>query len=355
MKYVKFGVAFVSIALAFLTFSTTLYPFFEIGFLTLSEQYPNSKAYIFSVMTDDSGIPLSFYIVGMDFTSKNVIIFQIPATLSVKGKELNIVYEKEGINAAMKSIENVIKIKFTAFFIFSPSKAENFINLLARKSLRTQERKKEVYSEFEENYKIDRVLSLISAEGPLNMLELYPTFSRTFKSSLNISKFLVLVNFLKKEPEVHLENYPFINSNGTLKTDVTRLKDISIELQNCSPFFKSTSLRFAVVNNSSMAKKVFSYTTWNKWSKSGLNVRIIPVPLLYSLRGENMIFELKSGDYKEDAVKKIIDRMYPHKKFKFVKLDNFSNLEFYYEMEEFAALNGYYNLGNCDFIILVGD
>ena len=356
MRYFKFFLALVAIALAFFTFSVTFYPFFEIGFSTLSEQYPNSKAYIAAVMTDDAGIPLDFYIVGMDFTGKNIMIFDVPPTLFINGKELNTLYEKSGIKAIQNSFESVLKIRFTDFFEFKYSKARNFINMLAQKSVRTHGKSLEYQgSEFEETYEINKTISTIGQEGPLNMLGLYPSFSTFFKSSINISKFLRMVNFFENKPKVFLVSYPIVNSNGVIKTDTSKLKILSIELQNCSIFSEPTSLKIALVNNSSFSPRAFSYLMWNQWSKKGFKIRIVPVVCSYSLRGKNIVFELRSGQRKEETIRKILQNIYPYESFEFISLDKFKNLELYYEVEEIAAMNRYYGIGDSDFIILMGD
>jgi hypothetical protein len=356
MKYIKFFVALTAIAAAIFTFSVTLYPFFEMGFLTLSEQYPNSKAYIMTVMTDETGLPLNFYIVGMDFTARNIMIFSVPPILSVNGEKINTLYEKKGVEAVKIALGKVLKIRFTDFFIFTPSKGDKFINLLIQKSLKTGAKEPAYeYSEFEENYKIDKVLSMIAEGVPLTMLELYPFFSTYFRSSINISKFLRMINFFEKKPKTYFAAYPVINSNGIMKTDSTKLETLSIELQNCSPFSKVTSLSFTLLNNSSLLSKVFSYITWNKWSQKGFTIRIVPTLSSYSLKGKNMVFEIKTDKWKEESVRKILGNIYPYRSFEFVKLNNFKDLELYYETEEFAALNGYYDIGNCDFIVLIGD
>ena len=353
MKYLKFFLALIAISLAFLTFSTTIYPFFEIGFSTLSEQYPNSKAYIMVAMVDEAGIPLNFYIVGMDFTAKNILIFNVPPNLTVKGKQLTSIYENVGIHGVTASLGNVLKIKFTDFFLFSLSGAKKFIDTLVQKNLNYHLREYEV-SEFQKTYKIDKLISNISEEGPLNMLNLYPLFSTLFKSSIDISKFLRMANFFENKPRVFLGAYPFVNSNGIIKTDITKLQTISIELQNCTLFFKPTSFKFTIVNNSSLEPKVFSYLTWNKWSKKGFRIRIVPTVCSYSLRGRNLVFDLK-GEGQKEEVYKILQSVYPDEIFEFVELNNFKNLESYYEIEEFAAVDRYYNLGDTDFLILKGN
>ena len=358
MKYSLVFLAVVSSAIAILIASMTLYPFFEIGFNSLSEQYPNSKAYILSVMVDNSNIPLHFYIVGMDFTTKNIVIFDIPNNLNVNGSYLNSIYGKDGIKGVESSFSSILKINFTDFFIFNETKTSEFINELNQKPVKKNVKGKDVeYSPFEvENaFQAEKLITTIGERDVLSVLGLYPFFSQNFDTSVEISKFLVMTKFFKKEPKVFFLSYPIVNSNGVTKTDETKLNDLSIELQNCTFLQKRTSIKFTLINNSTLSSNTFSYLTWNKWSKKGYDFRIVPVICSYSLLGENVALKIKGELWKNEEMKKILSSFYPNRKFSFLSLDEGNNLKVYYDIEQIAAVNRYYDIGKTDFIILVGN
>lgn len=358
MKYLLVLLAVASSAIAILIASMSLYPFFEIGFNSLSEQYPNSKAYILSVMVDNSNIPLRFYIVGMDFTTKNIVIFDIPNNLNVNGGYLNSIYGKDGIKGVEDSFSNILKISFTDFFIFNKTKADEFINKLNQKPVKKSVKGQNVeYSPFEgENaLQAEKLITTIGGRDILSVLRLYPFFSQNFDTSVEISKFLVMTKFFKKGPKVFFLSYPIVNSKGVTETDKTRLNDLSIELQNCTFLQKRTSIKFILINNSTLSPTNFSYLTWNKWSKKGYDFRIVPMICSYSLLGKNVVLKIKDELWKNEEMKKILSSFYPNRNFKFLSLDKSSNLKVYYDIEQIAAVSRYYDIGKTDFIILVGN
>ena len=358
MKYMLVSLSVISTAISILIASMTLYPFFEIGFNSLSEQYPNSKAYVLSIMVNSSNSPLRFYIVGMDFTTKNIVIFDIPNNLSINGEHLNSIYAKNGVEGIEKSFSSILKINFTDFFIFSGTKANEFINKLNQKPTKKNIKNQDVeYSSFESEkaYRVENLISTIGERDVLSVLGLYPLFSQNFNTSIEISKFLRMTKFFKKRPKIFLLSYPVANSNGVIKTDKTKLSDLSIELQNCTFLQKRTSVRFTLINNSDLLSTTFSYTTWNKWSKKGYDFRVVPMICSYSLLGENVVLEIKNELWKDEEMKKILNSFYPHRRFKFLSLNEKNNLEIYYDIERIAAVNRYYDIGKTDFIILVGN
>ncbi len=356
MKYLKFFLALASIAMAVFTFSVTFYPFFQIGFSNLSEQYPNSKAYIFSVLLDETGMPEEFYVAGMDFTTNNMVIFRIPPSLSVGKERLSSIYVQDGVLKSENALSKLLKVNFTDYFVFTKKHSSNFLNLLNRRSVQVQKNVSEYEgTEFENGYKVDKAIAVVGKEGALNMLALFPIFKRLFHTSIDVAKFMRMVNFFANSPKVHIAPYPTLNRNGTLVTNKEELQNLSIELQNCTLIARPTSLTFTLINNSNISARAFAYSAWNKWTKKGFNVRIIPIACSYSLRGENVVLELRKGSWEDNEVKKILGEMYPRKKFSFLKLDNFKNLEYYYEVEENSAMYRYYNVGKSDFIILLGN
>ncbi len=358
MKYLLLSLAAISAAISILIASMTLYPFFEIGFNSLSEQYPNSKAYILSVMVDKSNAPLRFYIVGMDFTTKNIVIFDIPNNLNVNGDYLSSVYDKKGIKGVESSFSRILKINFTDFFTFNETKANEFINKLNQKPAKKNIKGQDVeYSPLEgENARqIESLITVIGERDALSLLALYPLFSQNFDTSVEISKFLRMTKFFKKRPKVFFLSYPTVNSNGVIKTDKTKLNDLSIELQNCTFLQKRTSIEFTLINNSSLSSTAFSYVTWNKWSKKGYDFRIVPMICSYSLLGKNVVLKVKNESWKNEKMKKILSSFYPTRKFNFLSLNKDNNLEIYYDIEQIAAAGRYYDVGKTDFIILVGN
>jgi len=358
VRYVLISLSFFSIAFAVLVMSIVFYPFLEIGFNSLTNQYPNSKAYILSVMTNDTGDPLGFYIVGIDFTTSNSIIVDIPKELNVKGTSLGVLYTNNGINSVRNALSNIIGIHFTDYFIFTPSKAEEFEKKIRSgiPGLRDQTHEIE-YSTISENKKalqIERLLEELKNHDVFRALSFYPTFSKNFKSTIEIPKFLRIVKFFEGEPRVLVISYPVVNSDGTLKTDKTELKNLSVELENCTPIQKRTSIKITFVNNSYLPNRVFSYGIWNKWSKKGYDFRIIPVVCSYNSFYKNMVLEISGVSWKINEIKKALKSAYPNKNFIFLALNNKKSLELYYKLEQQAAANRYYNIGNTDFIVLVG-
>ncbi len=353
MKWLKFFLALTSIALAVLTFSVTFYPFFQIGFSNLSEQYPNSKAYIFAVALDNTGMPEDFYIVGMDFTTRSMVIFDVPPTLSIGNENLAYLYIKYGTLETEKRLSKLLNLEFTDYFIFTGKNSSVFLNRLNRRTVQ-EKRPSEQRTEFEKGYKVYKAISVIEKEEPLNILALFPTFKRLFNTSIDVAKFMRMANFFNKSPKIHMALYPSMNKNGILVTNESDLRNLSIELQNCTLIARPTSLKFTLIKNSNISAKIFTYTTWNEWTKRGLNIRIIPIVCSYTLMGKNVVFELKRGKWEDEEVRKILKEIYPHRNFDFLKLDNFKNLKYYYEVEENSALYRYYNVGKSDFIILIG-
>ena len=358
MRYILVSLAFFSIAFAVLVMSLAFYPFLEMGLNSLTNQYPNSKAYILSVMTNDTGDPLGFYIVGIDFTTANSIIVDVPKELNVKGTSLSVLYTNDGIKYVENALSNIMRLKFTDYLVFTSSKAEKFEKKL-RIGIPLQEERihKIGYSKTSESEKvlqIERLVEEFKNHDMFRTLSLYPAFSENFKSTIKIPKFLRIAKFFGSEPRISVISYPFMNSDGTLKTDKTELKNLFIELENCTPIHQLTSIKVTFINNSYLTGRVFSYGVWNKWSKKGYDFRIIPVICSYDYFYKNAVLEISNVDWKISEIKKALKSVYPNRDFAFLSLDDRKNLKLYYQIEEQAAMNRYYNIGNSDFIVLVG-
>ncbi len=359
MRHVTILMSFFSIALAALAISMAFYPFLEIGFNSLTNQYPNSKAYILSVMVNHTGNPENFYIVGIDFTTNNAVIVDVPGALNVNGTSLSAIYTKKGVNGVKKLLSRVIGLRFTDHFIFTSSKAEEFERKIRfNLPLNKEEVHKIEYFTTSENknaLQIERILEGLRSHDLLRALSFYPLFLKSFKSTINIPKFLRIANFFESEPQVSIIPYPVINSNGTLKTNKSDLKNLSIELENCILIQKRSSIKVVFVNNSPLSSRAFSYEVWNRWSKKAYDFRTVPLVCAHiPFYDKNLVLEIGNDMWKINEIKKALKAEYPHRKFTFLSLNDKKNRQLYYKIEQRAATNRYYNIGDTDFIVLVG-
>lgn len=355
MKNVVFIIAVVSMGIAVTLAAMAFYPFFEIGYTSIANEYPNSKAYVVAASVNDSGNPEEFYILGMDFTTNNVILVNIPANLAIDGAELSGIYSGKGISGVGSELSKTIKIGFTDEFVMKPSGLDEFIKAVGRAVPVTKiSRFAGTQETSGEESKLENMMREIKTLGIIGTIGLYPDFSKMFDSTVTLPKFIRIAKFIDSSPKLSAVSFPVSISGGSVTADGNGLKNLSIELENCSPIHNPLSIKVEVLNNSGMSQLGFSYTTWNLWSKIGYDFGMIPFSNFTDEKGGNIVIDLSNSQWKKDAIQKTLESFYPDKKFDFTSTASPDVLNLYYEIINGAASKRYYNVGNADFIILLG-
>ncbi len=337
IKYLALIFAIISITIALILSSMIIYPFFEIGFTSIANEYQNSKIYILSMILDNSGTLSGLEIVGMDLTSQNILVVDVPADLTIENKTLSSIYVNYGASGVENAIGQETKLKFTDQI----TAMKNTIETYDKSS----------------KYTITDVLKTLENktqnEDLFEMLEAFNEFSTYFKSTIDLPKFIRITKFLRSNPSMAVISYPSKTSNGLIFTDKAELKNFSIEMENCLPIHNPFSIKPLIINCTDISSSTFYQNNWRKWSKYGYNFNLISSPCTV-LSGQNIVLAISNADWKSLAIKKALEGIYPGDKFKFLSIDSTDALKIYYRVNYWASKNRYYEIGNNDFIILLG-
>lgn len=316
--------------------SIVIYPLFESGFSAIANEYPNSKVYLLSVIKDSAGIN-AIEIVGMDLTTKNLIIVSVPTDLSINGQIISNIYQTKGIEQMEKAIEEVTNLKMTDWLVSTKSALEGYQSGLQ-------------YQTIEDLIKI---IEKEKTQDPLSLFYSFKNFSSQFKSSINFTRFVRIIHFIQTKPSIFKIEYPYIYSNGTFVTNTNALKNFAMEMENCTPFYNPFSIKPVIINCSDQNPSTFYQTNMNLWSKNGYDFEIIP-DLFGKFKGENIVISLSDSSWKLDAIKSALSKIYPNIKFTFVSASTPEFLKTYYDIVDWASSKRYYSIGKYDFLILLG-
>ncbi len=356
MKNIIFVIAVVSMGVAITLAAMAFFPFFEIGYTSIANEYPNSKAYIVAVKVSDSGNPEEFYILGMDFTTSNALLVNVPVDLKIDGVTLSALYSKKGLEGVGIELSKTVGIDFTDRFRMDSTKIDEFSKKIER-SLPIE--KVSRYSANQETsgeaLKLDGIMREIKGLGIVGSLGLYPEFSMLFDSTVTLPRFIRIAKFVDSSPKLSIVAYPVAGSGGSVLSDEKGLKNLAIELENCSPIHNPLSIKVEIVNNSNLSKLGFSYSTWNQWSKVGYDFKMVPLATPVEATGKSVVIDLSDSSWKKEAVRNTLKSFYPERKFTFTSTASPNVMKLYYEIIDRAAAERYYNAGNSDFIILLGN
>uniref|UniRef100_A0A7V3VSR5 LytR family transcriptional regulator n=1 Tax=Mesoaciditoga lauensis TaxID=1495039 RepID=A0A7V3VSR5_9BACT len=331
MKHVVFLLAIILIGIGVLISSLTLYPFLEFGFSSIANEYPNSKVYILSVILDNSGMPSNFEIIGMDLTAQNLLVIKVPTNLEIDGGTISSVYQAMGIKEVEKRLEKKIKVRFTDYFVMTKSAFENYTGT--------------------SNYSMEDFLKVTEEKVKkinfLDLFSLFNSFSDSFKSSINLTKYIRISRFLETDPVIASINYP----SGTLN-DIEE-QNFSIELENCVPIYNAFSIRPVIINCTDEPSTTFYQNNWNRWSKNAYNFSIIPDQFSL-ISGTSVVISISHANWKLLAIKKALSTIYPTRKFEFLNVSDQKTLSLYYMIDNWASSLRYYDIEKYDFVILLG-
>ncbi len=317
--------------------SALLYPFFEMGFSTIANEYPNSKVYMLSLIIGNSGIS-TIEIVGMDLTTKNLIIVNVPNDLTFHGQTISKIYQEFGIKRMEEAIEKESGLKLTDYMISTKSALENYESGLNYNTIG------DLFNNLEKNSKL---------EDPISIFHAFKSFSSNFVSTITLTKFIRLLRFIETKPVISSISYPSIYINGSIVTDEGELKNFAMEMENCAPFHNPFSIKPVIINCTNENPTAFYQNNWSKWSQNGYNFDLIP-EICGNFSGENVVLSLSDATWKTIALKSALLKIYPKLNFKFLTENDPNFLKMYYSISNWAASERYYTLGNYDFVILLG-
>ncbi|MGC8544558.1 hypothetical protein [Athalassotoga sp.] len=337
MKNLILVLSVISLAFGIFIFSILLYPFFQMGFSTIANEYPNSKVYMLSLIVDNSGIS-SVEIVGMDLTTKNLVIVSVPKDLTFNGQTISNIYQTYGIKKMEEAIEKGSGIKLTDYMISTKSSLKNYESGLNYNTIG------DFLNNLEKNSKLG---------DPISIFYAFNSFSNNFTSTITLTRFIRLLRFIQTKPVISTISYPSIYLNGSIVTDEGELKNFSMEMENCAPFHNPFSIKPVIVNCTGEDTSIFYQDNWGKWSKNGYNFEIIP-ETCDDFSGENLVLVLSDAAWKTSALKSALSKIYPKLDFKFMNENDPNFLKNYYMISNWAASNRYYTLGNYDFVVLLG-
>ncbi len=337
MKNVILLLSIISMALGIVIASALLYPFFEMGFSAIANEYPNSKVYMLSVIIGNSGIS-SVEIVGMDLTTSNLIIVNVPKELTFNGQTISNIYQMYGIKKMEEAIEKESGLKLTDYMISTKSALENYESGLNYNTIG------DLFKNIERSSKLSNPISIFYA---------FKSFSNNFTSTITLTKFIRILRFIQTKPVISNISYPSIYISGSLVTNKEELNNFSMEMENCTPFHNPFSIKPVIINCTNENSSIFYQDNWGKWSKNGYNFEIIPEKCdIFS--GENMVLSLSNAEWKTNALKSALSKIYPKINFKFLDENDPNFLKIYYAISNWAASERYYTLGSYDFVILLG-
>ncbi len=337
MKNVILLLSIISMGVGIVISSVLLYPFFEMGFSTIANEYPNSKVYMLSLIIGNSGIS-SVEIVGMDLTTKNLIIVSVPKDLVFNGQTISNIYQVHGIKKMEEAIEKESGLKLTDYMISTKNALENYESGLNYNTIG------DLFKNIEKNSKLS---------DPISIFYAFKSFSNNFTSTITLTKFIRILRFIQTKPVISNISYPSIYIDGLTVTDKEELKNFSMEMENCTPFHNPFSIKPVIINCTNESTSAFYQDNWSKWSKNGYNFEIIPEKC-DAFSEENVVLSLSNAAWKTVALKSALSKIYPKLNFKFLDENDPNFLKMYYSISNWAASNRYYTLGNYDFVILLG-
>lgn len=332
------ALSIIAIGFGIILSSILLYPFFETGFNTIANEYPNSKVYMLSLITNNSGIS-SVEIVGMDLTTENMIIVSIPKELEINGQSISSIYGEGGIKKMANAIEKASGLNLTDYLISTKSALDKYRNGFNYSTIG------DLFNNIKKQTKLD---------DPISIFYDFKNFANNFKSNITLTKFIRILRFIETKPFISTISYPSIYINGITITNTTELKNFSMEMENCTPFHNPFSIKPVIINCANESSDIFYQTTWNKWSKNGYNFSVIPDEY-YNYAGQNVVISISEATWKLSAIKTALEQIYPKLKFKFINDKSPDYLKLYYSVDNWAAGQRYYTLGNYDFVILLGN
>ncbi len=336
LKNILLSLSVIVSILGIILASIVIYPLFENGFSAIANEYPNSKVYLLSIIKDSAGIS-AVEIVGMDLTTKNLIIVNVPTDLSINGQSISNIYQTKGIYQMEKAIEEVTNLKMTDWLVSTKSTLERY-----QSGLR--------YQTIED---LIKVVEKEKTQDPISLFYSFKNFSSQFKSSINFTRFVRIVHFIQTKPSIFKIEYPYVYSNGTFITNTGSLKNFAMEMENCTPFYNPFSIKPVIINCSNQNSFAFYQENMSLWSKNGYDYEIIP-DLFRKYTGENIVISLSDISWKLDALKSALSKIYPNVKFTFMNTSDPEFLKTYYDIVDWASSRRYYSIGKYDFLILLG-
>lgn len=336
LKNILLALSVIVSILGIIVFSILIYPFFEIGFASIANEYPNSKVYLLSLITDNSGIS-AIEIVGMDLTTKNLIIVNIPKDLSIDGQNISSIYQSKGMAKLEKALESASGLKFTDYLVSSKSTLESYQSGFQYKTIED----------------LIKIIENEKTQDPISLFYSFKNFSNQFKSTISFTKFIRIMHFIQTKPQISMISYPYIYSDGSFVTNKTSLKTFAIEMENCTPFYNMFSIKPVIINCTNQNPSTFYQSNWNVWSKNGYDFEIIP-DQFKKFEGQNIIIDLSNNEWKLEALKSALSKIYPDIRFTFINTSSSDFLSVYYKVFDWAASQRYYSIGKYDFLILLG-
>ena len=323
-------------------------------------------------------------IVGIDLKRKKVVLSSVPRDLLVDGVKINSIYSRKGLKGLEKVLEKLTGVKINRYVIFDYSAFKLLGDELG--PVEIEVKKPMIYHDYAQNLKIefkpgvyemygDQLLAYIryrkggmgdidriskeryvveklaqrARELPFEKLVgVAEKLLERIDTNFEIGEISYILLNLKSGFDMVSIQFPYkIRDDGSVVLDVSRLKIYRKEISSLESF-ESEEKSFIVLNNSK-SDPFFFERTLRIWKD---RIGYQPKQVFW----ENLNLNV-SGNVvlsSDESVMKIIEKVYPNRKFSFLNLKDIENLEIYYTIVAKLSSSRLYPKLPADAIVLVG-